>query len=93
MVLGRSGGGGRRRCRRHHRERMAVSAGQGRVVQRRPRESPVYPTADAGKGVVEWRLVMVVVVAELKNELVNKRPFINGAYLWKACMQFMHFRV
>ena len=71
MMLGRSGSGSSRRCRSHHREGMAVSAGQGRVVQRRPRESAVDPTADAGKGVVEGWLVMVVVVAELTNETVK----------------------
>ena len=71
LVLGRGGrgGGSCRRCR--YREVMAVSAGGGRghggVVQRR-RESPVYrAAADAGKGVVEGRLVMVV-VAELRNK-------------------------
>ena len=75
LVLGCCGGG---RCRRHGKV-MPVTAGCGRghsrVVQRR-RESPVYPTADAGKGVVEWRLVMVV-VSELRNEIVKKKTLMN----------------
>ena len=83
MVLGCCGGG---RCRRHGKV-MPVTAGggrgHGRVVQRR-RESPVYPTADAGKGVVEWRLVMVV-VSELRNELAKrgiKRMFVGCGSLY-----------
>ena len=87
MVLGRGDGGRGRRCRRH-RKMVPVTAGggrgHGRVVQRR-RESPVHAaTADAGKGVVEWRLVMVV-VSELRNELAKrgiKRMFVGCGSLY-----------